>query len=107
MSVFYINRIPCIETTGVNVTADNVIFSFNPHPFVNRFFQGPIFVKVNNAFTAPETAVPIQFTTTNVPNSTITLTGKNNVEITTDDWEGTGIYMVFYDRVTNTLELIN
>lgn len=107
MSVFYINRIPCIESTAVNLTTEEATFSFNSHPFVSKFFQGPIFVKISSSFTAPTTAVPIKFTTTNVPNSTVTLTGKNGEAITTETWEGTGIYMVFYDRASNVLELIN
>lgn len=107
MSLFYVTRIPCIESTAVNITEEAVTFSFNSHPGANRFFQGPIFIKINNTFTAPETAVPIKFTTIGVPNSTVTLMGKNGEAITSGTWEGTGIYMVFYDRTTGILELIN
>lgn len=100
------NGFPCIESTGVTVTADEVIFSFNPHLYVNRNFQGGFFVKINDTYTAPATALPIKFTTTGVANSTVNLVGLGGVNITTDELNQTGIYICFYDRSSNVLQLL-
>lgn len=67
----YVNQrgIPCIEDTGVTLTTTAATFSFNRHPFVRNNFSGLILVKITSTFTAPGTAVNIQFTTTGVSNS--------------------------------------
>lgn len=100
------NGIPCIESTGVTLDAESATFSFKAHPQVNAFFQGAIFVKINDTFTAPTPAVPIRFSTTGIANSTKTLKGYNGEDVTTANFAGTGIYIVFYDRATDTLQLL-
>lgn len=100
------NGFPCIESTGVTVSEDAVTFSFNPHIYVRSNFFGAFFVKISDTYTAPESPLPIKFVTTGVPNSTVNLVGYNNVNITTTEFNGTGIYMCFYDRSSNTLQLL-
>lgn len=104
----YVNTrgIPCIESVNAVLTDTTLTFGFNKHPYVGNNFSGLIAVKVENTFTAPETAVPVFFTTQGVPGSTIALTTLNGEAVTTDTWTGTGIHIVFYDREDNVLQLI-
>lgn len=95
--------IPCIETTGVTLTSTNVIFSFNSHPFIRSNFSGLIVVKISNAFTAPETPVPIQFVTTGIPGTIQNVLSSNYTQLTTANWPGEGIYLFFYDREDDKL----
>jgi hypothetical protein len=100
------NGFPCIESTGVTVDENGVTFSFNPHIYINNNFQGAFFCKITDTYTAPETAVPVKFTTTGVANSTVNLVGYNNANITSAEFNATGIFMCFYDRVSNVLQLL-
>lgn len=100
-----VRGIPCIQTTGVNVTTANVVFSFAPHRFVNEYFRGIIAIKINHAIpSGTTTTFPIQFTTTNVDNSTINVKLLGGTDATVDTWGGLGIILCFYDRDTNTLQ---
>ena len=98
--------IPCIESTAVNVTTTAATFTFNAHPFVGNNFSGLILVKISNSFTAPDTAVPVQFTTNGVSNSTQPVLTFNGTPVTTADWEGEGVYLFFYDRENNQLVVL-
>lgn len=98
--------IPCIESTSVDVTTTAATFMFNPHPFVRNNFSGLILVKINNAFTAPATAVPVQFATSGVAGSTQPVLTFNGTAVTTADWGGEGVYLFFYDRENNQLILL-
>lgn len=100
--------IPCIESTGVALTTTAAVFSFDPYRMGNLPFAGLIAVKIRpqDTFTAPATAVPVQFATTGVASSNVTLQGRNGAAVDTAAWEGTGIYLVFFDPDTNQLHLI-
>lgn len=99
--------IPCIESNSVATTTDAIIFSFNMYDFIGNNFSGLIAIKISQQFTAPVTAVPIRFITKNVSNSVIDVETLNNTVVTSADWQGTGIYIAFYDRESNKLQLIN
>lgn len=100
------NGIPCIESTAVSLTTTAATFTFNSHPFVRNNFSGLILVKISNTFTPPATAVPVQFVTDGVPNSTQPVLTFNGTAVTTTDWEGEGVYLFFYDRENNQLILL-
>lgn len=104
----YVNGrgVPCIESVSAVLTDTGLTFGFNRHPYTSNNFSGFIVVKVENTFTAPETAVPVYFTTQGVSGSTIALTTLNGDAVTTTTWTGTGIHLVFYDREDNILQLI-
>ena len=101
------NGFPCIETTGNTLTTTASTYSFNSHPFVMNHFYGGLFIKVTNTPTAPETAVPVQFTTTGVTGSTVAVLDAQGVALTTSTFPGDGIYLGFYDRDTDKLQLLN
>lgn len=100
------NGIPCIESQSVSLTTAACTFFFKNHPFVNSNFQGLIAVKISQSFTAPSLAVPIQFSTGSNAEATNIVKTYSGTNITTADWAGTGIYLMFYDRSSDTLQLI-
>lgn len=104
----YCNRagIPCIESQSVSLSTTACTFMFKNHPFLNSNFQGLVAVKINQTFEAPTTAVPIQFSTINNADATNIVKTYNGANVTTTTWNGTGIYLMFFDRSTNTLQMI-
>lgn len=102
-----VNRegIPCIESQGVNLTATAEIFSFSRNTY-RANFSGLIVVKIGDAVAAPTTAVPIEFVTTGVAGSNISVLNSAGTAFTTADWPGVGIYLAFYDREINELRLL-
>ncbi len=101
--------IPCIESTGVTLTATAATFTFPQYLRSRLFRAGGIFIRIRpeDTFTPPGTAVPIQFATTGVANSAIEVLGADFEPITTTEWSGPGIKLVFYDPVNNQLSLVN
>ena len=104
---FFSNRlgIPNIESQSVEVTGDAVVYSFKAHPQINAFFQGLIAVKLSQPIpTGTTSTLPIRFSTIGVANSTKDLRG-HNTPVTAGDIAGTGVYLCFYDRESDILQL--
>lgn len=99
-----INGIPTIQTTGVNVTDTAVNFTFKPDWDQNPF-RGLLLVYVSAEIPAgTTTTLPITFTMAGKTQN-VTLAGGNNVTVA--DFEGTGVYLVYYDRYLNVLQLVS
>ena len=99
-----INGIPCIKTQTVVVSDTAVTFKFAPD-FDGRPFRGLILVYISE--TIPEgttTTLPVQFSMAGVT-STLTLAGGANVTVA--DLPETGIYLVYFDRWADTLQLVS
>jgi hypothetical protein len=105
----YVNQrgIPCIESQSVSLTTSAETFTFNAHPYVRYPFQGQLFIRITGTNTAPETAVPIQFTTSGVSDSTVPVYNAQGTALTTATFPGDGIYIGFYDSTTGLLRLLN
>lgn len=99
--------IPCVESIAVNVGTDAVKFVFANHENLGYNYQGLILVRIQQPFTQPSTAVKVQFVTEGVANSEQTLKNLDDADLTTADFHKTGIYMFFYDRPTNKLQLVS
>lgn len=102
----YVNRrgVPVIATTGVTVTANNVVFSFPNHAFAGSWFRGQVLVRIAQTIPTGTTGtLPILFETNSVTNP---LTKANGAAVTVDDIAGTGIYLLYYDKQTDVLEII-
>lgn len=97
--------IPCIESLGVSVSTTAVSFNFAEHKFLDYNFQGLLLVRINQTFEAPTTAVPVQFVSGNV--ATQKLLDLSSADVMSDTFNKTGIYLCFYDRPTNTLQLLS
>lgn len=98
---------PTIESTGATLTATTETFSFAAHPYVGVPFQGGLFIKISSTPTAPATAVPINFTTTGIVNSTVAVYNAQGQALTTETFPGDGVYMGFWDTDTGLLRLLN
>lgn len=98
-----INGIPCIKTQTVVVSDTAVTFKFAPD-FDGRPFRGLILVYIANEIpTGTTTTLPVQFSMAGTT-STVTTAGGTNVTVA--DLPGIGIYLVYFDRWADTLQLI-
>lgn len=93
-----------IATSGVNVTAENAVFSFPNHSFVNAWYRGTIFIDLRQAIPTGTTGtLPVLFETNGV---TQAVTKYGGEALTVADIPGTGIYEFWFDRTTNTLQIM-
>ena len=98
-----INGIPTIKTQTVTVSDTAVTFKFAPD-FDGRPFRGLILVYISEAI--PEgttTTLPIQFS---MAGTTSNVTVAGGAAVTVADLPGVGIYLVYFDRWADTLQLI-
>ena len=97
-----INGIPCIESQTVTASATAVTFTFNPQVLTSPRFSGLIAVKIVVPADTAAAALPVQFS---MGGETISLTQAGGEAVTGADLVA-GIYLVFYDRTSNVLQLI-
>ena len=103
-----VNRegIPAVRSLSVTVTSTEVQFDFNNHVNIGRPFRGLIVVNLAQQIPSGTSAtLPVVFTS-NGSNS-INLTGYDGANITVSDIQGTGVYLVWHESQSNTLQLIN
>lgn len=99
-----INGIPTIKTQSIVVSDTSVVYKFAPD-FDGRPFRGLILVYISEAIPEGTTAtLPVQFSMAGTT-SNITVAGGTNV--TVGDLPGVGIYLLYYDRWADTLQLMN
>lgn len=101
-----VNGIPTLRSLSVNVTSSEVQFSFNNHPNFGRPFRGLLIINLAQQIpSGTTTTLPIVFTSEGgTPQNLITYAGA---DVTVADIKGTGIYLVWFESQTNTLQLIN
>lgn len=98
--------IATIESTGVNVSTTAVTFTFNSDSPMPTPFRGLLVVKLAQAIPAGTTAtLPIVFSSTR--NGDQNVTTYNGINLTVAGIPGTGVYLFYYDRISNVLQLIN
>ena len=98
-----INGIPTIKTQTVVVSDTAVTFKFAPD-FDGRPFRGLILVYISEAVpTGTTTTLPVQFS---MAGTTSNVTVAGGAAITVADLPGVGIYLVYFDRWADTLQLI-
>ena len=97
-----IEGIPCIESQTVTASASAVTFTFKPQIIASPRFSGLIAVKITTAADTASAALPVQFS---MGGEVISLTEAGGTEVTGADLL-VGIYLVFYDRSSNVLQLI-
>lgn len=97
--------IPTVSSNSVSVGTTQVAFDFNNHPTVGQPFRGIVVVRLNQAIPAGSTTtLPIVFTSDGA--NTVDLIGFNGDPITVADISGTGIYLIFVDSQSNTVQLL-
>lgn len=99
-----INGIPTLEVRRITVTETSVDFQFRPD-FDGTPFRGLILVYVPDAIpTGTTTTLPIRFS---MAGNTQVLTTAGGEDITVADFAGVGVYLVYYDRYANILQIIS
>jgi hypothetical protein len=97
--------IPTISSNSVSVSTTQVAFDFNNHRTIGQPFRGIVVVRLNQAIPiGTTTTLPIVFTSDNA--NTVNLIGYNGENITVADIAGTGIYLVFVDSQSNSVQLL-
>lgn len=101
-----VNGIPAIRSLSVNVTATEVQFDFNNHRNIGSPFRGLIVINLAQAIPTGTTGtLPVVFTSGG--GNTQNLTGYSGAQITAADITGTGIYLVWFESSTSTLQLVS
>ena len=101
-----INGIPTLRSLSVTVTTTNVAFDFNNHRNVGRPFRGLLIINLAQAIPAGTTdTLPIVFTSGG--GNAQPLLKENGEAVTVADIPGTGVYILWYDNETNTLQIPN
>lgn len=93
-----------IESVGTpTVTADDITFKFQDHPYVNAPFNGALIVRITTAAPAGGTGtIPVFFQTGNNPR--VAVTKGDGSPLTAADVLSTGYYWFFYDSRTGVLQ---
>ena len=97
-----INGIPCIESQNVTASTTAVTFTFNPQVLASPRFSGLIAVKITTAASDDAATLPVLFS---MGGQVISLTSAGGAAVTGADLS-TGIHLVFYDRVSNVLQIV-
>lgn len=98
------NGSAAIASTSVKVNTSDVVFTFKNHAFVNANYRGTIFVNLKQAIPTGTTGtLPILFETNG---STQAVTKFNGDALTVADVPGTGVVQLWFERDTNTLQLM-
>lgn len=93
-----------IQSTGVSVGTENVRFTFRNHAFLNNWYRGTVFVDLAQAIPAGTTGtLPVLFETNG---ATQAVTKYNGEALTAADIPGTGIFEFWFDKSTNTLQIL-
>lgn len=98
-----INGIPTIEVRRIIVSDTSVDFQFRPD-FDGTPFRGLLLVYMPEAIPTGTTGtLPVRFA---MAGNTQVLTQQDGTEVTVADLTGTGVYLVYYDRFANILQLV-
>lgn len=101
-----VNGIPTLSSNSVTVGTTQVAFDFNNHRNIGRPFRGLIIIRLAQAIPTGTTAtLPIVFTSDG--SNTQALTKENGEAVTVADIPGTGIYILWFESQTNTLQVPN
>lgn len=102
---YYTQRaIPRVESTGVNVTADKVQYTFRNHTMLLAPFVGLLIVRLGHATpTGTSGTLPVVFNSGDTDTAVTKLGGQ---PLLAQDLVGTGVYLFFYDAYGKTLQLI-
>jgi hypothetical protein len=98
-----LNGIPTLEVRRITVTDTSVDFQFRPD-FDSNPFRGLLLIYVPDAIpTGTTDTLPIRFS---MAGNTQNVTAVGGADLTVADFEGVGVYLVYYDRYANLLQLI-
>ena len=97
--------IPTLSSNSVTVGTTAVSFDFTNHRNVGRPYRGLLIIRLAQAIPTGTTAtLPIQFTSGG--GNVQAVTTFNGDPVTVADIPGTGVYLLWYESQTNTLQLL-
>ena len=97
--------IPTLSSNSVSVSTTAVSFDFNNHRNVGRPFRGLIIVRLTQAIpTGTTDTLPIIFTSDG--SNVQPVTTFNGDPVTVADIPGTGVYILWYESQSDTLQLL-
>lgn len=100
-----VNGIPALSSKAVAVSTTQMAFDFNNHRNVGTPFRGLIIIRLAQAVPTGTTGtLPVVFTSDS--GNVTPLVGFDGEAVTAADIPGTGIYLVWYESTTNTLQLL-
>ena len=106
--VKFVNRrgFPCVESTAINTDGTTSTFVFDDHKLISSGFSGGFWVRIPQTIETGTNVV--QFTITGVSGTTIPVYLSNGEQATLADFvtTGGGVFLCFYDRIANRLQLI-
>lgn len=93
-----------VISTSVSVSTTAVTYVFPPHSFAYTWYKGLILVRLAQAIPDDTTGtLPIMLETNN---ASVLLTRAGGEAVTAEDITGNGVYMLYYDKGSNTLQLM-
>lgn len=101
----YVNQrgIPTIKAQSVTVSETSVDFKFNPD-WNSRPFRGLLLVYIPEEIPEGTTAtLPVRFS---MAGATSNVTVPGGANLTVADLPGVGVYLLYYDRFSDTLQLL-
>ena len=101
-----VNGIPTLSSNSVTVGTTQVAFDFNNHRNVGTPFRGLLIIRLAQAIPSDATdTLPIVFTSGGA--NPQPLTKENGEAVTVADIPGTGVYILWFESQTNTLQIPN
>ena len=100
-----VNGIPAVSSNSVTVGTTAVSYDFNNHRNIGTPFRGIIIVRLNQAIPTGTTGT-LEINFTSDGGNAKVLRGFDNEPITVADIAGTGIYLVWYESSSDTLQLL-
>ena len=104
---YFANRggVPKIDVQSVTVTDTNVEFTLPNGAFRFLAENGLVLIRIGIAIPTGTTAtLPIVFATND---STQAITDVGNAEVTVADLPSTGVYLFYYDKSANVMQLLS
>ncbi len=99
-----IRGVPTIKSQSVTVSETSVDFKFNPD-WNTRPFRGLLLVYLSEEIpSGTTTTLPIRFSMAGTT-SNVTVAGGDN--LTVADLPGVGVYLFYYDRFSDILQLLS
>lgn len=93
-----------VTSSGVSVGTTEVTFTFPNHSFSRMNYRGWVTLNLAQEIPSGTTdTLPIILNTNGTP---INLIKKGGTNVTVADIIGTGYYLVYYNKQTNTLQII-
>lgn len=98
-----VRGIPMIASSSIEVTADNVVVNIPNRAFRGLANSGVVAFKLTQDIPSGGEALPVIFSSSDF---TQPLTVAGGANATGSSFSGIGVYLIWYDKSSNTLQLL-